>query len=72
MFVGYKKKAGIEKQGGVHVFARHTPATIMIAKGCDISIVKEVLRHKDIRTALRYAHVADKTKRARYEQYLAL
>jgi len=70
MFITYKKKAGIEKQGGVHVFARHTPATIMIAKGCDIRIVKEVLRHKDIRTTLRYAHVADKTKRDRYEQYL--
>lgn len=72
MFVNYKKKAGVEKQGGVHVFARHTPATIMTAKGCDIRIVKEVLRHKDIRTTLRYAHVADKTKRERYEQYLAL
>ncbi|HOO50252.1 MAG TPA: tyrosine-type recombinase/integrase [Alphaproteobacteria bacterium] len=72
MFITYKKKAGIEKTGGVHVFARHTPATIMIAKGCDIRIVKEVLRHRDIRTTLRYAHVADKTKRVRYEQYLVL
>jgi len=72
MFITYKKKAGIEKTGGVHVFARHTPATIMIAKGCDIRIVKEVLRHRDIRTTLRYAHVADKTKRERYEQYLTL
>jgi integrase/recombinase XerD len=72
MFVIYKKKAGIERTGGVHVFARHTPATIMIAKGCDIRIVKEVLRHRDIRTTLRYAHVADKTKRERYEQYLVL
>jgi len=44
----------------------------MVAKGCDIRIVKEVLRHKDIRTTLRYAHVADKTKMERYEQYLVL
>jgi integrase/recombinase XerD len=72
MFLYYKDKAGIKKTGGVHVFARHTPATIMIAKGCDIRIVKEVLRHRDIRTTLRYAHVADKTKRERYEQYLVL
>lgn len=72
MFITYKERAGIEKTGGVHVFARHTPATIMIAKGCDIRIVKEVLRHRDIRTTLRYAHVADKTKRERYEQYLVL
>jgi len=70
--MSYRQKAGIEKQGGLHVFARHTTATIMIAKGCDIRIVKEVLRHKDFRTTLRYAHVADKTKRERYEQYLTL
>ncbi len=72
IFTAYKKKAGIQKQGGVHVFSRHTPATIMVANGCDIRIVKEVLRHKDIRTTLRYAHVSDKTKRERYEQCLTL
>ena len=72
MFSYYKKKAGITKPGGVHVFSRHTTATMMIAKGCDIRIVKELLRHKDIRTTLRYAHVADKTKRSSYEQYLVL
>jgi integrase/recombinase XerD len=72
MFTTYKKKAGIEKTGGLHVFARHTPATLMIANGCDIRIVKEVLRHNDIRTTLRYAHVSDKTKREKYEKYLVL
>ncbi len=39
-FIHYKEKAGIEKAGGVHVFARHSPATIMISEGCDISIVQ--------------------------------
>jgi integrase/recombinase XerD len=72
MFIYYKKKAGIEKTGGVHVFARHTPATIMVANGCDIRIIQEVLRHNDIRTTLRYAHVSDKTKREKYERYLTL
>ena len=72
LFITYKQKAGIEKHGGVHVFSRHTPATIMIAKGCDIRIVKEVLRHNDIRTTLRYAHVSDKTKRDMYDEYLRL
>ncbi len=72
MFTAYKKKAGIKKRGGLHVFARHTTATIMIAKGCDIRIVQKVLRHNDIRTTLRYAHVSDKTKREMYEQYLKL
>jgi integrase/recombinase XerD len=72
VFITYKQKAGIEKHGGVHVFSRHTPATIMIAKGCDIRIVQEVLRHNDIRTTLRYAHVSDQTKREMYEQFLKL
>lgn len=66
----YKRKGSIEKHGGLHVFGRHTPATIMIANGYDIRIVQEVLRHSDIRTTLRYAHVSDKTKRENYEQYL--
>lgn len=72
MFIYYKKKAGIKKPGAVHVFSRHTTATLMIAKGCDCRIVKELLRHKDIHTTLRYAHVSDKTKREKYEQYLIL
>jgi integrase/recombinase XerD len=72
MFMTYKEKAGIEKQGGLHVFSRHTSATIMVSNGCDIRIVKELLRHKDIRTTLRYAHVSDKTKREKYEKCLVL
>ncbi len=72
IFTAYKKKAGIQKQGSVHVFSRHTPATIMISKGCDIRIVKEILRHKDIRTTIRYAHVADDTKRSMYDRCLVL
>ncbi len=72
MFQSYKEKAGIEKPGGLHVFARHTPATIMVANNCDIRVVKEILRHQDIRTTLRYAHLADKTKRDKYEKCLTL
>jgi len=72
MFLYYKEKANIKKPGAVHVFSRHSPATIMVAKGCDIRIIKEILRHKDIRTTLRYAHVADETKRKMYEEYLVL
>lgn len=72
MFMTYKIKAGIQKHGGVHVFARHSSASIMVANGCDLRIIKEVLRHRDIRTTLRYAHVSDKTKREKYEKYLIL
>jgi integrase/recombinase XerD len=72
MFIYYKKKAGIEKAGGVHVFARHTAASILVANGCDLRLIKELLRHKDIRTTLRYAHVGEKTLRERYNQCLTL
>jgi integrase/recombinase XerD len=72
MFIIYKNKSNVHKAGGLHVFSRHTPATLMIANGCDIRIVKEILRHRDIRTTLRYAHVADKTLRERYNQCLTL
>ncbi|MGD0953290.1 MAG: hypothetical protein ABR985_13010 [Methanotrichaceae archaeon] len=40
--------------------------------GCDIRIVQTILKHNDIRTTLRYAHVSDKTKRERYERCLVL
>ncbi len=72
MFMGYKAKAGITKPGAVHVFSRHTTATMMVAKGCDCRIVKEILRHKDIHTTLRYAHLSDKTRREKYEQFMNL
>jgi integrase/recombinase XerD len=72
MFITYKGKAGIEKRGGVHVFSRHTTATIMIANGCDLRTVQELLRHRDIRTTLRYAHVSDTTKRKKYNECLTL
>jgi len=40
LFIYYKQKAGILKTGGVHVFSRHSPATLMIANGADIRIVQ--------------------------------
>ncbi|MCJ7444814.1 MAG: tyrosine-type recombinase/integrase [Methanotrichaceae archaeon] len=72
MFIAYKKLAGVEKNGGLHVFSRHSPASILIKNGCDIITVKELLRHEDISTTARYLHVADATKREKYEQYLTL
>jgi integrase/recombinase XerD len=72
MFARYKAKAGIEKRGGLHVFGRHSPATIMISKGCDIRIVQTILRHNDIRTTLRYAHVSENVKKDWYNKTLRL
>jgi integrase/recombinase XerD len=72
MFTQYKKKAGIEKRGGLHVFGRHSPGSLMIKNGCDIITVKEIMRHKDIETTARYLHISDVTKREKYEQFLKL
>jgi len=72
MFVNYKNRAGVSKCGGVHVFSRHTPATIMISNGCNLRIVQTLLRHHDIKSTLRYTHVADKTARDWYHKSLQL
>ncbi len=72
MFTKYKKKAGIQKKGGVHVFGRHSPATLMVSRGCDIRVIKEILRHKSIMTTMRYAHISDRTVKEASEQYLKL
>lgn len=72
LFANYKAKAGIQKKGGAHVFARHTTATLMIANGCDVSIVKEILGHADLRTTLRYAHISNATRREKYNKFLTL
>jgi integrase/recombinase XerD len=72
MFKKYKKLAKITKPGGLHVFGRHSPASIMIKNGCDIMTIKEIMRHKDIKTTARYLHISDQTKRLKYEQFLVL
>lgn len=72
MFMNYKKAAGIEKHGGVHVFARHSLGSILIKNNCDLITVREIMRHSDIHTTMRYLHVADAEKRAKYERCLVL
>ena len=72
LFTHYKAKAGIQKMGGIHVFSRHSPATLLLSNGCDISVVQKILRHTDIRTTLRYTHIADKVKREYYERCIDL
>lgn len=73
MFIHYKTKAGLkDRPGGVHVFARHSAASIMIKNGCDILTIKDILRHSNIETTARYLHMSDKTKREKYEEFLVL
>ena len=72
MFIYYKEKAGIQKKGGVHCFSRHSSATLMISRGCDLRSVQAILRHRDINTTLRYTHLCDAVKREKHSQYLTL
>ena len=72
MFLRYKKAAGVDRPGGIHVFGRHTPASILVKNGCDILTIKEIMRHKDITTTARYLHISDEVKRTKYNQYLKL
>lgn len=72
IFIKYKRRAGIEKQGGVHVFTRHSSASMMIANGCDILTIQQLLRHKDPHTTFRYMHMCDETRRSNYNKFLRL
>lgn len=72
MFSQYKKIADISHPGGIHVFGRHSPASILIKNGCDILTVKELLRHKDITTTARYLHINDNIRRLKYNKFLRL
>jgi integrase/recombinase XerD len=72
LFHIYKKKAGIDKPGGAHVFARHTVASLMVKNGCDLLTIKEFLRHKSIESSMRYLHLTDETKRTKYNKFLRL
>jgi integrase/recombinase XerD len=67
----YKAKAGIEKKGGLQVFGRHSAATLMTARGYPY-IVQILLRHKDVRSTLRYAHVDSTIARRWYNGTMRL
>jgi site-specific recombinase XerD len=72
IFIHYKKLAGIQKHGGVHVFSRHSVGSLLVKRGCDIVTIKELMRHSDIQTTMRYLHISDSVKRMKYETFLTL
>jgi integrase/recombinase XerD len=65
-----KEAAGIDKRGEIHVFSRHSSATLLLRRGADLLTVKELTRHKSINTTERDLHLADADLRAKYDQYL--
>jgi integrase/recombinase XerD len=72
MFMYYKRLAGVEKHGGIHVFSRHSMGSLLVKRGCDLLSIKDIMRHSDVHTTMRYLHISDATKREKYEQYLKL
>jgi len=70
MFMTYKKAAGVKTKGGLHVFSRHSSATLMIEKGVDVTIVNKLLRHRSISTTMRYLHVRDEVIRDAHSKFI--
>ncbi len=71
MFVAYKKKANVNKRGGVHAL-RHSAPTLMLRNGMDLATLQQVLRHEDISTTVRYVHVDNDLKREKYKKFMRL
>jgi integrase len=61
-FAPLLKRLGIA-HGGFHAF-RHGHATNLFAAGASAPTVRQMLRHGDIRTTLRYTHTTDADRRA--------
>jgi len=70
MFKYWKDRAGITKPGGVHVFGRHTSASIMVKNGCDVYSLQQLMRHSSIKTTARYLHTDIATLREKQNAYL--
>ena len=66
--VKIKNKAEFTKDLSPHVF-RHTMATLMLNKGCPMSVVQELLGHEHMSTTETYAKVTQDYKHQSYEKY---
>jgi len=72
MFKECKKRAGVKSYGSVHVWGRHSPASIMVKHGCDIYSLQQLMRHSNIKTTARYLHTDVATLRDKQNKYLEI
>jgi integrase/recombinase XerD len=70
MFGECKKRAGVTSHGSVHVWGRHSPASIMVKHGCDVYSLQQLMRHSSISTTARYLHTDVATLREKQRKYL--
>ena len=70
MFARCKKRAGVTSRGSLHVWGRHSPASIMVKHGCDVYSLQQLMRHSSISTTARYLHTDVATLREKQSKYL--
>lgn len=63
------REAGIEQTVNVHMF-RHYFATSMIENGADVSVVKDLMRHEDIASTMKYLHLSGEALAEQYDRYV--
>lgn len=59
IYTGAKRRAGIEKVGGIHAL-RHCFATHSLEAGVDLPTLGRMLGHRDVKTTMRYLHTTTK------------
>ena len=42
----------------------------LVKRGCDLLAIKDIMRHSDVQTTMRYLHTSEASKREKYERYL--